>query len=400
MPPRPTGAWTALAITLAVQALVAMAVLAVPAIAPAVAQSLGVSTTLIGAYIAVLYVGAMVASLMSGPVVVRYGAIRVSQIGLLVCAAGLAMLACAPGLFVAAVGAFLVGVGYGPITPASSHLLARTTPAHRASLIFSIKQSGVPLGGVMAGAFVPGLLVTGGTGTALLAVAAANVACALIAQPLRASLDADREKGRAFSFTSLAGPVRLVASHPDLSRLASYSFVFSVVQMCLATYLVTYLHSALGYSLVAAGAVLSTAQVGGVIGRIVWGYIADRWVAPRRMLGMLAAIMALCCAATAALQAASPLPLVLALMVVFGASATGWNGIYLAEVARLAPAGQASAATGGSLAVTFLGVVLGPLLFGLLAGAADSYRAGYAVLVVPAAICGWQLVRSARGVRR
>jgi MFS family permease len=398
MTARPTGAWTALAITLAVQALVSMAVLTVPAMAPAMAQSLGVSATLIGAYIAVVYSGAMIASLMAGPLVVRFGAIRISQLGLVVCAAGLALLALTPALAAAFVGAFLIGVGYGPITPASSHLLARTTPAHRASLVFSIKQSGVPLGGVMAGATVPALLIAGGTEAALLAVAAGNLLCALIAEPMRPPLDADREPGRPLSFTSLVGPLRLVASHADLARLASYSFIFSAVQMCLATYLVTYLHSALGFGLVAAGAVLSTAQVGGVIGRIVWGYIADRWLAPRLMLAVLAGLMAVCCGATAALQAGSPMPLLLALMVVFGASATGWNGVYLAEVARLAPAGHASAATGGSLAVTFLGVVLGPVLFGLLSGAFDSYRAGYLALALPAAWCGWQLVRHARRV--
>lgn len=397
MTARPAGVWSALAITLAVQALVSMAVLTVPAMAPAMARSLGVSGTLIGAYIGVVYAGAMVASLLAGPLVIRFGAIRVSQLGLVGCAAGLALIAVAPGLTWSSAGAFLVGIGYGPITPASSHLLARTTPADRASLVFSIKQSGVPLGGVMAGAIVPALLLAGGTGIALLAVAAGNLLCALAAQPLRAPLDADREPGRPLGFTSLGGPIRLVASHPALARLAAYSFVFSTVQMCLATYIVTYLHSTLGHGLVAAGAALATAQVGGVAGRIAWGYIADRWLAPRRMLAVLAALMALCCGATAALQAGSPLPVVLALMVLFGASATGWNGVYLAEVARLAPAGQASAATGGSLAVTFLGVVLGPVLFGLLSGAFESYRAGYLALVLPAAFCGWQLLRGSRG---
>src|SRR5690349_24459133 len=124
----PSGAWSVLAVTLAIQALVSMAVLTVPAMAPAMAQSLNVSPTLIGLYIAVVYVGAMLASLMSGPLVLRWGAIRVSQLGLLVCGAGLVLLAVAPGVVSAVVGAFLIGVGYGPITPASSHLLARTTP--------------------------------------------------------------------------------------------------------------------------------------------------------------------------------------------------------------------------------------------------------------------------------
>jgi len=392
----PSGAWSVLAVTLAIQALVSMAVLTVPAMAPAMAQSLNVSPTLIGLYIAVVYAGAMLASLMSGPWVLRWGAIRVSQLGLLVCAAGLVLLAAAPGAVSALVGAFLIGVGYGPITPASSHLLARTTPPDRVSLVFSIKQTGVPLGGVMAGALVPGLLVWGGTDAALLAVAVGNLVCAVIAQPMREALDADREPGRPLGVASITGPIRLVVSQPQLAQLTSFSFVFSAVQMCLATYLVTYLHSALGYSLVVAGVVLSTAQVGGVVGRVLWGYMADRWLGPRRMLAALAVLMALCCAITAALQVGGPLVLVLVLMAAFGASATGWNGVYLAEVARLAPAGQASAATGGALSVTFLGVVLGPVLFGTLSGAFDSYRAGYLALALPAAACAWQLLRGPR----
>ncbi|MBI5277379.1 MAG: MFS transporter [Burkholderiales bacterium] len=386
-----TGAWTVLAITLAIQALVSMAVLAVPAMAPAMAQSLKVSPTLIGPYVAILYIGAMLASLLSGPLVIRYGAIRVSQAGLLACALGLALLALAPSLAATAVGAVLVGIGYGPITPASSHLLAKTTPPDRVALVFSIKQTGVPVGGVMAGALVPALLLMGGTQAALLAVAAGNLACAVLAQALRADLDSDREPGRALSFTSLAGPVKLVASHPQLSRLARLSFIFSSVQMCLATYLVTYLHSSLGYSLVVAGAVLAAAQAGGVVGRILWGYVADRWLQPRRMLGVLAALMAICCAAAASLQAGASLSLVVAVMVAFGASATGWNGVFLAEVARLAPVGMASAATGGALAVTFLGVVLGPMLFGALAGLTGSYRVAFMALAVPAAACCWGL---------
>jgi MFS family permease len=394
-----SGAWRALAVTLAIQAMVSMAVLTVPVMAPAMAESLRVSPTLIGVYISILYVGAMMASLCAGPLVLRFGAIRVSQLGLLACAAGLALMAAAPGLAAATAGAWLVGIGYGPITPASSHLLARTTPSHRVSLVFSVKQTGVPVGGVMAGAFVPALLLAGGTGAALLAVAAANVACALAAQPLREALDADREPGRALTFTSFMGPIRMVLSHRALARLSTFSFVFSVVQMCLATYLVTYLHSALGYSLVAAGAVLSVAQVGGVVGRVAWGYIADRWLDSRRMLAVLAAIMAVCSAAVAALQAGAPVSLVLVLMGAFGASATGWNGVYLAEVARLAPPGQASAATGGSLAITFFGVVFGPMLFGALSGAFDSYRVGFIALALPTAFCAWALLRMARATR-
>jgi MFS family permease len=69
------------------------------------------------------------------------------------------------------VGAFIMGLGYGPVTPASSHLLARNAPLGIMALVFSIKQTGVPLGGAMAGAIVPHLVIfCGWRRTALLVV--------------------------------------------------------------------------------------------------------------------------------------------------------------------------------------------------------------------------------------
>jgi hypothetical protein len=62
---------------------------------------------------------------------------------------------------------------------------------------------------------------------------------------------------------------------------------------------------------------------------------------------------------------------------VFGASAIGWNGVYLAGAARLAPGGQVIAATGGCLFFTFLGVVVGPPVFAAVAAFTDSYSLGY-----------------------
>jgi MFS family permease len=132
------------------------------------------------------------------------------------------------------------------------------------------------------------------------------------------------------------------------------------------------------------------------VGRVLWGYVADKWFGARGTLAGLALLMAASAAAVAALHAGVPHALVLAIVVIFGASATGWNGVYLAEVARQAPAGQAGSATGGSLAITFLGVVLGPVLFGALSDAAGSYRVGYIALAVATAVCGWKLLRAPR----
>jgi MFS family permease len=377
MPGMKNNNWLPLFITLAIQALVSMAVLTPAVMAPVLAQALGVSATYLAA----------------GAAVARFGAIRVSQAGLLLCAAGLVLCAI-PSVWAFAIGGLLVGLGYGPITPASSWLLAQTTPPHRMSLVFSIKQTGVPVGGMLAGALVPTMILLAGWQGALVAVAAANIVCALVSQPLRADLDADREPGKPLKFGNLAQPIRVVLSQRALATLAACSFVFSTAQLVLTGYLVTYLSQVLAYGLVTAGLALSVAQIGGIGGRIVWGYIADRGLGANRTLAILAFIMAASSLATAALHVGMPTLLVFAILFVFGASATGWNGVYLAEVARRAPPGMAGIATGGTLAITFLGVVLGPPVFGALTAAFGNMRIGYAALAVPVALCGVLLVRT------
>lgn len=392
MSPSPS-ATLVLAATLTVQSLAAMALLTLPVVAPAVADSLGISAAYVGLYIALAYAGAMASSLFSGGAVRRFGAIRASQIGLLLCAIGVA--ACAiesPAAM--AVGAVLIGLGYGPITPASSHLLAITTPAHRMSLVFSIKQTGVPLGGVLAGVIVPSLADAISWQWAFLVVAAASLLCAAIIQPLCASLDADKDRKQRLSFgNGLAGPLKLVFSQRSLTVLAAVSFLFSITQLSLTTYLVTFLHEDLSMGLIVAGFTLAVAQAAGVAGRLVWGYIADKFLGPSKMLAVIAILIAISAVATALLQYVDSPLLVIIVLSLFGSSAVGWNGVYLAEVARQAPAGQASVATGGTLAMTFLGVVVGPPLFGLIASIFGNYSLAYATLVIPAGLSLWLLWR-------
>lgn len=387
--------WLPLLLTLVIQAMVAMALLSLPVLAPVVAQALQVSPALVGLYVSVTYAGAMLATLMGGATVARMGAIRVSQWGLVLCALGL-LLCAVPWLPAMALGAVLIGLGYGPITPASSHLLARTTPPHQMSFVFSIKQTGVPLGSMLAGAVVPTLALWGNWQLSLVAVAVVCLLCAWLSQSLRAELDSDRQSDARIRWGSLIEPIRLVLAHRALRTMAACSFMFSMVQLSLTTYLVTFLHDDLSYGLVAAGLALSATQLGGIGGRVVWGYVADRWLGARRMLLLLASMMALGALASAFLTPDTPHSVVIAILLGFGASAIGWNGVYLAEVARRAPSGMASKATGGTLAFTFLGVVLGPPMFGVVSAVFGTYRAGFVGLMVMACTSGVVLYYSQR----
>ena len=392
-------AWiTPLAVTLSIQTLVAVAMYCAPVFAPVAVRDLGVAPSAVGWFIATAYLGSMIGSASAGGWITRVGPIRMSQAGLLACLAGLALAASAT-LPLVLLGAFVVGLGYGPTTPASSLILVRATPPSQVSLTFSIKQTGVPAGGAIAGLLVPALILGLGWRGGAVAIGISCFALAVAIEPWRARYDYGLNPKAAVSLQSILAPVRLVLGERRLRQMAVTSFVYGGVQITLVTYLVTFLVDRFGLELVLAGFVMSISQVGSIAGRILWGLFADRFFRRRTMLGLLGLGMGISSIATLATGPEWPRWLLFAFASVFGATAVGWNGVFLAEVARIAPAAKVSEATGGCLFFTFLGVVVTPPAFNAVLAVTANYAAAYAAFGVPALIVGaWLLVARPPGI--
>ena len=373
----------ALAITLAIQIFTALAATSTAVLAPEIGRDLGVAPKLVGVFVGLVYVGSMAASLACGGFIERYGAIRVSQACVLLCATGLLMVAVGTALagilaLTLMVAPVVIGLGYGPITPASSQILVRTATPERMALTFSIKQTGVPAGAALAGALLPILALRMGWHSAFALVAASGIVIALSAQTARASLDNERLPGRTLSLAGIFTPLKHVLRTPALAELAAMGCIYAALQVCLMSFLVVYLTETLRFSLVAAGFALTAANLGGIIGRIMWGALADVRVAPRALLGLIGVAAGVCAYATATFAVDWPMAAIIAVCALFGATAIGWNGVQLAEIARHAPRGQVGTITGATNFVTFGGVVVGPPAFALISALASGYRVGFA----------------------
>jgi MFS family permease len=162
--------------------------------------------------------------------------------------------------------------------------------------------------------------------------------------------------------------------------MALLSFAYASVQVCLTSFLVVFLHEALGWSLVASGLALTCATVGGVLGRLFWGAMADHVLAPHWTLSVIGLIAGMCGIAMAFATPAWPAWIVLPVAALFGGTAIGWNGVQLSELARRSPPGQAGAVTGAAGFITFSGVVIGPPLFAGLTALTHGYHAGFLVM--------------------
>jgi MFS family permease len=366
------------------QTIVSMIALAPPIMAELIASDLGIRPELTGLYTGLVYAFVLIGNIGAAPLIAAVGPLRLSFACVVTSGLGLALfgLGALPALLLAT---FLIGMSYGPLTPASSQVMAGQSGSRSFAFIVSVRQTAVPLGGLLAGLLVPALVLRLGwqaTGATLgLVSAAAGIALGLALPALRSEMPA----GRGGTRRGLLAPLRAIIGSASLLSLSIASMIFGALQLILSSFFVVYLVTIVGHDLVTAGILLGLSQLAGVAGRIGWGFVADRTRAPRSLMVVMGLGMALACAATALLSQIGASGLSVPAAILFGATASGWNGVFLAEIMREVPPEEAGLATSGSLLFTYGGIVFGPPLFGG-AAALIGFPAAFAAAAAMAAL--------------
>jgi MFS family permease len=354
-----------------------------PVIAPRLAADLGLSPSFVGYQVSLAYGAGMFTTALFSSWILRVGACRMMQasIGLAVLAMLLTLLGNVPAILGATA---LLGFSMAMMTPASVHVLFRFSPPSRRNLIFSIKQTGVPLAWLLIGLTAPVITVAFGWAWAVAAVAATEVAIILLLEPARRAWDDDRSTDAVAASSFIAG-IGLIWRIPVLRSLAIAAFFYCFVQLCVASFLVTMLVEETHRTLVEAGAMLSLLQLAGILFRVASGWFADRSDGFRVLYLINIGMVASCLLSGFVTPQWGTLAIML-LCVAFGATAVGWNGVFLAVVAEQSPEGMVGVATGGVMALTFAGILVGPALFATAYAWLGSYSTTYGCLSIAAAL--------------
>ncbi len=365
--------------------MASMALLVLPAVAPVVAREYGIDASLIGYFITLVCVGQLVTLTWFGNVTRRFGACRINQTGHGCVAAGMALMM-APWPVFLGVGAIFIGFGYGLLGPAFSHLLMRFSPPARRNFIFSLQQTGVPIGGMAAALIAPAIALAFGWRWALLLCVLLLAGVILMMQRGRARWDDDRDAAtRVLAAQPLANIVA-VWRLPPLRRIALAGGAFCWAQFCVSAYAVVVCVNVFELSLLAAGAMLTVVQISSALGRVFVGWVSDALRNTPLVLSWNAAILLVTCVVSLWIAPSWPLPAIYALFAVLGFTTGAWAGTVLAEAGRLAPAGTASSVLSGMFVYLNCGKMIGPIVFANTYWVTQSYAWAFASLALPATI--------------
>ncbi|KQM18256.1 MFS transporter [Novosphingobium sp. Leaf2] len=362
----------ALATTTTIQILSTVTALALTGIAPLVAADFGLAPHYVGYQISIIYAAGTLASAVAGTLIQHRGPVQVEQLALACFGLALLLLTAATPR-VGLLASIIIGIGYGVQNPASAQILGAVTPPHRRSLIFSIKQAGVPLGGVLASLLLPAMAPMLGWKLALAVLAVPCFAMigvlALKGGPPRPERPATIALWPNFLYEQ-----RLVWGSGPLRALALIGFFYSSLQLSLSAFTVVMLVDH-GWSLVHAGLVAASVQACGALGRVSWGWLGDRF-GGFQVLALIGAVSTGCMIALWQLDA---LPVIVqaSVLCLFGFCMSGWNGVVLAECTRHCAPADAGRVIGGSLVYTFIGVMIGPATMATIYTACGDYGTSF-----------------------
>jgi nitrate/nitrite transporter NarK len=356
-------------------------VLGLPVIVPNLREEFGLSLGQIGLLLAASWIGTTLMLLPWGLAADRFGERLVMTVGLLGSALFLSLVAAAGSFGVLLVLLGLAGASGAAVNSSSGRAVMSWFDASERGLALGVRQTAIPIGGIVGALTLPVLADAGGIDAAFLFLAGVCVVGAVVGVLVL--------RGRDVADGIEPESIGRTLADRRLWRLSTGSGLFLYSQIAVLGFGVLFLVDEHGFSERSAAFVLAGAQVLGAVFRIGGGRWSDRMrmrVVPLRLAGItLAAAMLV----TAALTG-GPLGLLVPALVLAGGLSMAWNGLSFTAAAELAGAVRTGAAIGFQQTVLGASGVVAPVLFAATVSS-GSWAFAFALAGV-VSVAGWALL--------
>ncbi|HEV2280995.1 MAG TPA: MFS transporter [bacterium] len=341
-----------------------------PVLAPFWRDALGISLAQVGILLGAFDLGALLLFLPLGLLADRWGEPAVLTAGALFTAVMSAVVAGAHGFGALALLLALAGLGYGSGQTAGTKAVAAAFGPRRRGIAMGVRQSGLPLGGMIAALLIPALAGAFGWRAGVLGAAAVcaftGLLCAVGLRDARDAAGVGAGAGRRPPSRPLAGRLAGILADTGIRRTTIVAMLLVIGQFCYQGYLALYMVDRFGWSKHLAATLLLAVHGGGIAGRMGWGALSDRLLAGRRTpaLAWCAALCALFPLALIAMPHPVPVATAAAVACAGGVLLLGWNGLYSALILEEAGTHDAGAAMGISMTMLYAVTFITPPAFG------------------------------------
>ena len=349
-----------------------------PAIAPAIRDTFGLSLAQVGAVLSSHWLGTLVTLLPWGFLTDRIGERTVLATGLGTCGLLLIVAGQADTFWQLYLLLFLAGAAGASVNAATGRAVMGWFDASQRGLALGIRQAAVPVGGLVGAFVLPQFTVHH-------AYAFLGVLCVLGAAA-----------GAIFLREPVAFPLEVASVEWTLRdrrlwRLCVVSGLYVVAQMAILSFVALYLHDERSLSKGHAAAVLGAVQVAAMVMRVGAGQWSDKVATRSGPLARIGIAMSVALAIVTGLLNA-PLLLLIPAFVVAGSLTMAWNGVAFAAVAELAGRERSGSALGVQQTVLSLMGVVTPLAFAAVVSSGSWSLAYGLAAVFP--IAGWLVLRT------
>ncbi len=388
---RPRGRWAALGGATASQIGLSFLEQGVPSLVPFLKADLRLSNAAAGIFGTGINLGRSIAGFAAISPVNRHNERRTMLAGS--CAAGVFAIATAAARPSSAVLLFLVLAGAAQTIAVLAGINAITEWFRSGStgIAMGVRQTAVPIGGVLAAASLPFLAIELGWRPALFLAGGLAITTAIVGSAIYRDYETEAERGR-----TRAGVREAIAPVLRQSRIRRAILIGSVLagtQYITIAYIQLFLVEELGTGAGVAATALIVAQACGIAGRLMWGFISDVFFAGSRR-EVIVVMLGIAAAGSAGMSVvpAGASWLAFPFAAALGLAAVGAPGIFLVQIADLAPRRYGAATMGISISFIQGSTFVMPPIFGLLIDPTGAYRtswlalAAVLVLTVPIAV--------------
>jgi MFS transporter, ACS family, hexuronate transporter len=347
-----------------------------------IGYDLSLTKTQIGMMPSALFIGQAIAAIPIGFLVDRFGSRILLVVLSFLTGISFLIMTLAQSFWIVLILTILGGIGYGGMHPATNKGIVFWFPMEQRGVSMGIKQMSITIGSALSGALLLPMANHFGWRNSLFVSCIILIILGMLTYYFFKDPIAKDLKTKSHFWNFICDSLKEIIRNKPLLWISICAMGLIGAQVSFNTYIILYLYENIELSLILSGWLLVVSELAGSIGRVAWGGISDKWLNGNRLIVLIiiSFISLLMNSILAILHKGVSFLTLIPIITILGFALSGFNGIWMNIASELVPANFAGIASGFSITVGCLGVILIPPLFGLTVDYSGSYLIGWILL--------------------